>query len=144
MYFGTRRRAHEAVGAVACFSEFSRLRNGCKVNVFRWIFCFLFAALACPAVFGKGGGVSTCEEGADVGEDGEDVGKEGAGRQQRRRGRRQRRGGHQCASSQLFPVPQSAMSGTLMAKACSISLMTSSFTRSSSSGGTLKLSSSCT
>lgn len=73
MYFGTRRCAHEAVGAVACFSEFSRLRNGCKVNVFRWIFCFLFAALACSAVFGKGGGVSTCEEGADVGKDGADV-----------------------------------------------------------------------
>ena len=77
MYFGTRRCAHEAVGAVACFSEFSRLRNGCKVNVFRWIFCFLFAALACSAVFGKGGGVSTCEEGADVGKDGADVGKDG-------------------------------------------------------------------
>ena len=85
MYFGTRRCAHEAVGAVACFSEFSRLRNGCKVNVFRWIFCFLFAALACSAVFGKGGGVSTCKDEADVGEDeadvskdGEDVGKDGA------------------------------------------------------------------
>lgn len=77
MYFGTRRRAHEAVGAVACFSEFSRLRNGCKVNVFRWIFCFLFAALACPAVFGKGGGVSTCEDGVDVGKDGADVNKDG-------------------------------------------------------------------
>lgn len=49
-------------------------------------FCFLFAALACSAVFGKGGGVSTCEDGADVG-------KDGAGRQQRRGGRRQRRGG---------------------------------------------------
>lgn len=36
-------------------------------------FRFLFAALACPVVFGKGGGVSTCEEGADVGKDGEDV-----------------------------------------------------------------------
>ena len=85
MYFGTRRCAHEAVGAVACFSEFSRLRNGCKVNVFRWIFCFLFAALTCSAVFGKGGGVSTCKDEADVGEDeadvskdGEDVGKDGA------------------------------------------------------------------
>lgn len=87
--------------------------------------------------FGKGGGVSTCKDeadvvkdGVDVSKDGEDVGKDEAGRQ--------------CASSQFFPVPQSAMSGTLMAKACSISLMTSSFTRSSSSGGTLKLSSSCT
>ena len=27
--------------------------------------------------FGKGGGVSTCEEGADVGKDGADVGKDG-------------------------------------------------------------------
>ena len=94
--------------------------------------------------FGKGGGVSTCEEGADVGEDGEDVGEDGEDVGKDGAGRRQRRGGRQCASSQFFPVPQSAMSGTLMEKACSISLMTSSFTRSSSSGGTLKLSSSCT
>ena len=107
-------------------------------------FCFLFAALTCSVFFGKGGGVNTgkdgagrqqrrrdvSKDGADVNKDGEDVGKDEAGRQ--------------CASSQFFPVPQSAMSGTLMAKACSISLMTSSFTRSSSLGGTLKLSSSCT
>ena len=84
MYFGTRRRAHEAVGAVACFSEFSRLRNGCKVNVFRWIFCFLFAALTCSVFFGKGGGVNTGKDGAgrqqrrrDVSIDGADVGKDG-------------------------------------------------------------------
>ena len=36
-------------------------------------FCFLFAALTCSVFFGKGGGVSTCEEGTDVGEDEADV-----------------------------------------------------------------------
>ena len=81
--------------------------------------------------FWKGWGSETpAKTGWDVSKDGADVGKDEVGRQ--------------CASSQFFPVPQSAMSGTLMEKACSISLMTSSFTRSSSSGGTLKLSSSCT
>ena len=71
----TGRRAHEAVGAVACFSEFSRLRNGCKVNVFRWIFSLSVRSAGVPGSFGKGGGVSTCKDGTNVGENGADVGE---------------------------------------------------------------------
>lgn len=50
----------------------------------------------------------------------------------------------QWASSQLAPVPQSASRGTCMKKAASISSMTMRRTDGSSSGRTLKLSSSCT
>ena len=81
MYFRTRRCAHEAVGAVACFSEFSRLRNGCKVNVFRWIFLLSVRSADLLGVFWKGWGSehwqrrggTSAKTGRDVGKDGADV-----------------------------------------------------------------------
>lgn len=50
----------------------------------------------------------------------------------------------QCASSQFLPIPQSAIRGTDSFTTPSISLSTSARTRSASSWGTLKFSSSCT